>query len=60
MTVVDSSSVSIGLDAAVVAAHQVAIHGPGVREDFKVAPTLAGLARLSGAAGPVRGVDGGG
>jgi transposase len=38
---------TIGLDAAIVAAHQVAIRGPGIREDFKVAPTLAGLARLS-------------
>ena len=47
MTVVDPSAVSIGLDAAIVAAHQVAIRGPGIREDFKVAPTLAGLARLS-------------
>ena len=44
MTVVDPSRVSIGLDAAVVAAHQVAIRGPGVWEDFKVAATLAGLA----------------
>ena len=43
MTAVDPSAVSIGLDAGVVAAHQVAIRGPGIREDFKVAPTLAGL-----------------
>jgi transposase len=35
------------LDAAVVADHQVAIRGPGVREDFRVPPTLAGLAKLS-------------
>jgi hypothetical protein len=47
MTVVEPSAVSIGLDAAIVAAHQVAIRGPGIGEDFKVAPTLAGLARLS-------------
>ena len=47
MTVVDPSAVSIGLDAAIVAAHQVAIRGPGVGVDFKVAPTLAGLAGLS-------------
>jgi transposase len=47
MTAVDPSAVSIGVDAAVVAAHQVAIRGPGIREDFKVAPTLAGLARLA-------------
>lgn len=46
MTVVDPSAVSVGLDAAIVASHQVAIRGPGVCEDFKVAPTLAGLARL--------------
>ena len=38
---------TIGLDAAVVADHQVAIRGPGVREDFPVSPTLAGLAQLS-------------
>jgi len=37
--------VSIGIDAAVVAAHQVAVRGE-VREDFRVAPTLAGLATL--------------
>lgn len=47
--------VSIGIDAAVVADHQVAIRGPGVREDFTASPTLAGLAklteRLSGYAG---------
>lgn len=47
MTAVDPSAVSIGVDAAIVAAHQVAIRGPGIREDFKVTPTLAGLARLS-------------
>lgn len=28
--------VSIGIDAAVVAAHQVAIRGEGVNQDFKV------------------------
>ena len=47
-------AVSIGIDAAVVAAHQVAIRGE-VRDDFRVQPTLAGLAqlteRLSGYAG---------
>jgi transposase len=42
-----SGVITIGLDAAVVADHQVAIRGPGVREDFRVSPTLAGLARLS-------------
>ena len=39
--------VSIGIDAAVVAAHQVAIRGPGVAEDFRVRPTLAGLEELT-------------
>ena len=38
--------VSIGIDAAVVAAHQIAIRGE-VREDFRVMPTLAGLATLT-------------
>lgn len=38
--------VSIGIDAAVVAAHQIAIRGE-VREDFKALPTLAGLAKLT-------------
>jgi transposase len=47
--------VTIGIDAAVVADHQVAIRGPGVREDFKVAPTLAGLARLTERLGPFAG-----
>ena len=40
------SRVSIGIDAAVVAAHQVAVRGE-VREDFKVRPTLAGLSELT-------------
>ena len=52
MTVSQASGVTIGIDAAVVADHQVAIRGPGVREDFKVAPTLAGLARLTERLGP--------
>ncbi len=38
--------VSIGIDAAVVAAHQIAIRGE-VREDFRTPPTLAGLAKLT-------------
>ncbi len=38
--------VSIGIYAAVVASHQVAIRGE-VREDFKAAPTLAGLTKLT-------------
>lgn len=55
MTAVDPSAVSIGLDAAIVAAHQVAIRGPGIREDFRVAPTLAGLARLTERLAPYAG-----
>ncbi len=39
--------VSIGIDAAVVAPHQVAIRGPGVAEDFRVRPTLARLEELT-------------
>ncbi len=39
--------VSIGIDAAVVASHQVAIRGPGIAEDFRVRPTLAGLEELT-------------
>ena len=42
-----SEAVSIGIDAAVVADHVVAVRGEGVREDFRVAPTLAGLAKLT-------------
>ena len=42
-----ASGVTIGLDAAIVANHQVAVRGPGVREDFHVAPTLAGLVKLT-------------
>ena len=38
--------VSIGIDAAVVAVHQIAIRGE-VRDDFRVLPTLAGLATLT-------------
>lgn len=38
--------VSIGIDAAVVAAHQVAVRGE-VGEDFKVRSTLAGLSELT-------------
>ena len=42
----ESSAVAIGIDAAVVANHRVAIRG-AVVEDFGVPTTLAGLARLS-------------
>ncbi len=38
--------VSIGIDAAVVASHQIAIRGE-IREDFKTAPTLAVLTKLT-------------
>jgi transposase len=41
-----SPVVSIGIDAAVVAAHQIAVRGE-VREDFKTPPTLAGLVNLT-------------
>ena len=57
MTVLNDNErlVSIGIDAAVVADHQVAIRGPGVREDFRVAPTLAGMAKLTERLGPYAG-----
>jgi len=41
-----SPVVSIGIDAAVVAAHQIAVRGE-VREDFRTAPTLSGLVKLT-------------
>jgi transposase len=41
-----TARVSIGIDAAVVAVHQIAIRGE-VRDDFRAAPTLAGLAKLT-------------
>jgi transposase len=49
MTVVERNEVgvSIGIDAAVVADHQIAVRGVGVRDDFRVSPTLAGLAKLT-------------
>jgi transposase len=46
MTVEGSSLAAIGIDAAVVANHRVAVRGE-VREDFAVPPTLAGLATLT-------------
>lgn len=42
----ESSAVAIGIDAAVVANHRVAIRG-AVVEDFGVPTTLAGLAKLT-------------
>lgn len=50
-----SDLVSIGIDAAVVADHQIAIRGPDVREDFRAAPTLAGLARITERLAPFAG-----
>jgi transposase len=41
-----SSSISIGIDAAVVASHRVAVRGQQV-EDFSVSPTLDGLGELT-------------
>ena len=49
-----SPVVSIGIDAAVVAAHQIAVRGE-VREDFKTPPTLAGLATLTNGSNPTGG-----
>lgn len=49
MTVLERNEdqVRIGIDAAVVADHQIAIRGPGIREDFRASPTLAGMAKLT-------------
>jgi transposase len=41
-----SAAVSVGIDAAVVANHRVAVRG-SVVEDFSVPPTLAGMGRLA-------------
>jgi len=47
----DPNRVTVGIDAAVVANHQVAIRGSAggevIAEDFAVAPTLAGMERLT-------------
>jgi transposase len=49
----EGSAVAIGIDAAVVADHQVVVrrrdaHGPGtVLEEFRAAPTLVGMERLA-------------
>jgi transposase len=51
----EKTAVSIGIDAAIVAAHQVAIRGEGVKVDFKVPPTLAGMAALTQRLGPYAG-----
>ena len=42
-----NATVSIGIDAAVVAPHQVATRGNGIAEDFRVPPTLAGMTALT-------------
>lgn len=47
MNQVNRPGVTIGIDAAVVADHQVAVRGDGIREDFRVPPTLAGMAKLT-------------
>lgn len=47
--------VTIGIDAAVVADHQIAIRGPGIREDFRASPTLAGMAWLTERLAPYAG-----
>ena len=55
MTQNASDLVSIGIDAAVVADHQITIRGPDIREDFRAAPTLAGLARITERLAPFAG-----
>lgn len=55
MNQVNRNRVSIGIDAAVVADHQVAIRGDGTRQDFRVASTLAGLEELTERLAPYRG-----
>jgi transposase len=54
MTVEGSSLAAIGIDAAIVANHRVAVRGD-TREDFAVAPTLAGLAKLTERLAPYAG-----
>ena len=43
--------VSIGIDAAVVAAHQVAIRGPGITEDFRGPADVGRVGRVDGPVG---------
>lgn len=51
----DPNRVMVGIDAAVVAHHRVAVRGSVggevIGEDFSVAPTLAGLGKLTGRLG---------
>lgn len=54
MTVEGSSLAAIGIDAAIVANHRVAVRGD-TREDFAIAPTLAGLAQLTERLAPYAG-----
>lgn len=51
----DRPAVSIGIDAGVVAPHQVAVRGAGANEDFRVPPTLAGMKALSERLAPYAG-----
>ena len=57
MTVLERNEqpVRIGIDAAVVADHQIAIRGPGIRDDFRASPTLAGMAKLTERLAPYAG-----
>jgi hypothetical protein len=50
-----TSAVSIGIDAGVVAPHQVAVRGAGITDDFRVSPTLAGMAELTERLSPYAG-----
>src|SRR5919106_2762113 len=53
VTIIEGSSVAVGIDAAVVANHHIVVRrpevgGPGaVVDDFVVPPTLAGMERLT-------------
>jgi transposase len=51
----NGSGVTIGVDAAIVADHQVAVRGDEIREDFRVAPTLSGMAKLTERLSPFAG-----
>jgi transposase len=51
----DTRRVSIGIDAAIVASHQVAVRGEAVNEDFRVPPTLAGMRTLTQRLAPYAG-----
>lgn len=55
MNQVNRNEVRIGIDAAVVADHHIAIRGDGIREDFRVPPTLAGMTKLTERLAPYAG-----